>query len=201
MTDRRDVCDALAGLLIYPNADYGERLAGCRSLMTEPRAADLLGAFADRVDRLSATEREELFTQTFDLNPVCSLEVGWHLFGENYNRGEFLVTMRQAMRAHGVEETTELPDHLSHVLATVCRMEPRQANSFTVTYVLPAIEKMLAGLRNKENPFEYLLEACLALLTSQELGLGCQKQRFDDREPGSHLDQRKRPLPIVSPDS
>ena len=30
---------------------------------------------------------EETFTRTFDVNPACALEVGWHLFGEEYARG------------------------------------------------------------------------------------------------------------------
>ncbi len=41
---------------------------------------------------------EELYTRTFDLNPVCALEIGWHLFGEDYERGAFLVRMRDQLR-------------------------------------------------------------------------------------------------------
>src|SRR6266568_3182701 len=57
--------------------------------------------------------RQELYVQTFEFNPACTLELGWHLFGENYERGEFLVRMREQLRRHGIAESNELPDHLT----------------------------------------------------------------------------------------
>ena len=41
-----------------------------------------LSLFHDQVHVLAQHQLQELFIQTFDLNPVCSLEMGWHLFGE-----------------------------------------------------------------------------------------------------------------------
>jgi nitrate reductase delta subunit len=166
-----DICaiyDALAGLLTYPGEDYRQRLARCRELLADnqPEAVALLDRFETATKELSATQMEELFTHTFDLNPVCSLEVGWHLYGENYSRGEFLVSMRQHLREFRLPESTELPDHLTHVLAAVCRMKPAQADRFISTYVLPALEKMLAGLSGKDCPFEFVLESIRSVLLS-----------------------------------
>ena len=160
--------DALAGLLTYPDADYRLRLDECRHDLSDcvPEAASLLGQFIEQIAGLSVEELEELYTHTFDLNPVASLEVGWHLFGENYSRGEFLVLMRQQMRRLGVEETTELPDHLTLVLRTLARMPTREADRFTSRYVLPALEKMLAGLGGKNSPYRFVLEAIRSVLTS-----------------------------------
>jgi nitrate reductase delta subunit len=160
--------DALAGLLAYPDAGFHQRVTACRQAVADrhPEAAELLDRFAGCIAPLSAEELEELYTQTFDLNPVCSLEVGWHLFGENYSRGEFLVTMRQELRRSALPESTELPDHLTHVVAAVARMEPRQADRFTVTFLLPALQKMLKGLAGKGSPFENVLEAIRCVLLS-----------------------------------
>ncbi|HYV34346.1 MAG TPA: nitrate reductase molybdenum cofactor assembly chaperone [Gemmataceae bacterium] len=160
--------DALAGLLTYPGPDYRRRVARCHDLLAEnqPEAAALIARFEAATAGLSDTGLEELFTHTFDLSPVCSLEVGWHLYGENYSRGEFLVTMRQQLREHRLPESTELPDHMTHVLAAVCRMKPAQADRFTTTYVLPALEKMLAGLSGKDCPYEHVLEAIRSVLLS-----------------------------------
>jgi nitrate reductase delta subunit len=160
--------DALAGLLAYPDAGYHQQVAACRQALAvgHPDATQLLDRFAGRIAALSAEELEELYTRTFDLNPVCSLEVGWHLFGENYSRGEFLVTMRQELRRSALPESRELPDHLTHVVAAVARMEPTQADRFTVTYLLPALEKMLKGLAGKDSPYEKVLEAIRCVLLS-----------------------------------
>jgi nitrate reductase delta subunit len=163
-----ELYDKLAGLLTYPRPGYHDKVDAChRALkMHHPEAAARIVQFAERIASMFVVELEELYTQTFDLNPVCSLEVGWHLFGENYSRGEFLVLMRQQLRKNGLPESTELPDHLTHVLAAVCRMEPHEADRFTVKYVLPALEKMLAGLAGKESPYENVLEAVRSVLLS-----------------------------------
>lgn len=160
--------DALAALLAYPDADYHQRISACQCVLGEqhPDAIRLLNTFAEQVAPSSPQELEELYTRTFDLNPVCSLEVGWHLFGENYSRGEFLVTMRQELRRSGLPESTELPDHLTHVLSAMARMSPGHADRFTVTYLLPALDKMLKGLAGKESPYENVLEAIRQVLLS-----------------------------------
>ncbi len=117
-----------------------------------------LGQLADRLEYpLGSPEFEELYTQTFDLNPVCSLEVGWHLFGEEYARGAFLVRMREELRKHGIPEATELPDHLTYALRLVERMAPADAGEFSARYLVPALDKMLAALEGKGNPYESVL--------------------------------------------
>ena len=203
--------DALAALLTYPDAGYAERVDRCRQALQDrfPEAASLLDRFAERtgvgcVKRsadapteppcVGATldapyaDLEELYTQTFDLNPVCSLEVGWHLFGENYSRGEFLVLMRQELRKHGLPESTELPDHLTHVLPAVARMEAQQATRFASTYILPALEKMQAGLAGKDSPYQDVLEAIRDVLISAH---GCRS------EPSPTMGRGRRSLQIV----
>lgn len=168
MANVRPLYDALARLISYPDPNYRHRVAACRQALDglQPETAQALDEFDTRIAPLSDVELEELYTQTFDLNPVCSLEVGWHLYGENYSRGEFLVAMRQELRRLTLPESSELPDHLTHVLPVVARMESKQADRFTVTYLLPALEKMLKGLGAKGSPYVYALEAIRCVLLS-----------------------------------
>ena len=113
---------------------------------------------------MSAEELEELYTLTFDINPLCCLEVGWQLFGEEYERGAFLVEMRQLLRDCGVPESTELPDHLEHALAVLERLSQQSAGELAGKSVLPALKKMIGGLAGKENPFENVLQAIESVL-------------------------------------
>ena len=46
------------------------------------------------------------------------------------------------------------------------RPTPRDADRFTMDHVLPALEKMLAGLRGKDSPYEHLLETIRSVLLS-----------------------------------
>jgi nitrate reductase delta subunit len=102
---------------------------------------------------------QELYVATFEFNPACTLEIGWHLFGENYERGEFLVKMRDQLRRHGVAEFTELPDHLTHLLPLIARMKHDEAASLTGEYLLPALAKVRTAIGGKNNPYEEPLAA------------------------------------------
>ena len=150
--------NALADLLRSPRADSrGGSRDAARAAPAEAGAR--LAEFARALEGKSTLELQELFTVTFDLNPVCSLELGWHLFGENYDRGLLLVKMRGLLRQHGLAESGELPDHLSHALRLLARMEADARRDFAVAIVLPALGKMLDAFRGRQNPYEGVLVA------------------------------------------
>lgn len=161
--------ELLGALVTYPGPSYIDTIRTClRSAEEAPGPASRnLALFLERLEPLSTNELQELYTVTFDLNPVCSLEVGWHLYGDTYDRGEFLVKMRQILRRTAVPETTELPDHLAHVLAALPRLDAEEAGVLVATAVLPAVEKMLAAFAGKRNPFEHLLTAAVCLLNDE----------------------------------
>ena len=161
-----DLYHAFAALLTYPDEDYPQHVqAGLRLATGESR--QLLAQFTQAVQSLETWQLQELFTRTFDMNPLCSLELGWHLFGENYERGLLLVRMREELRRLGIQESRELPDHLTHVLELLARMDHAPAADFTAACVLPALKKMRAALRGKDNPFESVLVAVQLFLHSQ----------------------------------
>jgi nitrate reductase delta subunit len=141
--------EQLARLFEYPGADYREALAGCRAAVE----------FARSMEGLSLDQMQEAFIQAFDLNPDAALDIGWHLYGENYERGEFLVKMRGELRRYGVAESRELPDHLTHVLRVLARMAEGERPVFANTYLLPALSKMTAALERAGDPFLKLLKA------------------------------------------
>jgi nitrate reductase delta subunit len=153
---------ACAGdLLTYPAEGYGCDLPALAASLAacDGEAAAALAAFDAYVRGESVENLQEAFTQTFDLNPVCALEVGWQLFGEEYERGAFMVHMRQLLREHGVAERGELPDHLSSLLPLLARLEPDQVRAFAADALVPAVTKMLAAIEKSESPFRPLMEA------------------------------------------
>jgi nitrate reductase delta subunit len=77
----------------------------------------LIDRFQDFVKSVSITDLEELYTSTFDVNPVCFPYPGFHLFGENFNRADFLVKLKQKYQEHGfIAPDHELADHLAITL-------------------------------------------------------------------------------------
>ncbi len=160
----RELYNSLAALLSYPEQPPRVCHSEAASAAEESAVASELAQFFERVRALSLHDLQELFIQTFDLSPLCSLEMGWHLFGENYDRGLLLVKIRQQLRAHEIAEGTELPDHLTYALRLLTCMEREEASYFAEAVVLPALERMLAAIREKNNPYEHVLKAVRAAI-------------------------------------
>ncbi len=158
---RADVCDALAVLLAYPDEGYAARAAAAGEALARhaPAARATAGPFLAHVAATPRAELEERYARTFDWSPTCCLEVGWHLFGERYERGAFLADMRASLRAVGVEEGTELPDHLGSCLRWLGRAEPDAAATLARDAVAPAVAKMRKGLGEGDAPWGSVLEA------------------------------------------
>ncbi len=159
--------DRIALFLAYPQArTLGELEDALAALDRYAGVAGSLAAFLEKISGLSLAEWQELYTRSFDLNPTCCLETGWHLYGESYMRGAFIAHMRAAMRKTGLPEDTELPDHLSHVISVLGRLEPAEAERMARNQALPALEKMRTAIAAKENPYEHVLDAVIALAAS-----------------------------------
>jgi len=174
MENVKEIFDSITRVFSYPGEEYMRNVARCSDLCAAARfdsdevgktVVARLDSFNVAIDGLSIGELEELYTRTFDINPVSSLEVGWHLHGETYERGAFLVQMRDLLRRCSIEESSELPDHLTHTLLAVGRMEKEEGSAFISSHLLKAINKMLEGFAGKENPYEHMLIATKLLLT------------------------------------
>ncbi|MEP0823587.1 MAG: nitrate reductase molybdenum cofactor assembly chaperone [Ignavibacterium sp.] len=175
------VLESLAALLAYPGRESLRDADACCDALEREIAGRVHGTVSENLRRyrtalgiFSAQELEELYTRTFDLNPVCSLDIGWHLYAENYDRGTFLVEMRNALKEHGISESTELPDHLPTVLRLLARMEPDRAKALAGASVLPAVRIMTTGFTDPANPYAALtaiLEPLLVTTLDLESGV------------------------------
>ena len=148
----------LVRLLTYPDAGYAE------FVQSAPETLPELEPFASAVRELSLTETQELFTRTFDLSPTCTLEVGWHLYGEEYARGAFMVSVREQLRRFSIQENGELPDHLTHILLVADAMESDERAALVSTFALPAVRKMVKALEGKDNPYGTVIRTAEAIL-------------------------------------
>jgi nitrate reductase delta subunit len=167
--DEKSIYERFAGLFEYPGEDYPARAEDCRAALRreQSEAAAPFEEFYSPIQNLNTDELQELFTRTFDLNPMCTLEIGWQLYGEDYQRGEFLVKMREQLRKYDLQESGELPDHLSHALALLAHLEPDEAAEFAGSYLLPALDKMRTSWREGRNGFAALLESVFARLRAE----------------------------------
>jgi nitrate reductase delta subunit len=161
--------DLLASVLTYPDSEFDGKPDRFAQDMRggDPDLARRFAAWADAMRCLSLEDRQELYARTFDMSPKCTLEIGWHLFGEQYDRGTFLVWMRGQLREFSLAESTDLPDHARHVLAVLGRLEPEAADNFGTACVLPALETVRDGLKQLDSPYEALVDAICHWLESR----------------------------------
>jgi len=148
--------DLIARLLAYPDEKLLTAIKDVREHIT---ADEGTAGFLAAVSRMRLSELEELYIQTFDMNPDVCLDIGWHLFGEDYARGEFLVKVRQELRRYGLEEGGELPDHVTCILPLMARMSEQESARFGESFLLPALSKIEKAIAKTDNPYRHLLAA------------------------------------------
>ena len=170
----------LASMYRYPDSTYHARVVQAIDALAQAGHEDAVAPmeqFSQWVASRSQSELEEGYTQTFDLSPKCSAEVGWHVFGEDYARGAFMVEIRQLLREYEVPEDTELPDHISHMLLLIDAMATYAgrhgiADRATAEAALRiiddainlALEKMLEALEKNASDFLPLMRATSSVL-------------------------------------
>lgn len=167
--------ELLADLIEYPDTNWESKIAAIA-------ADELLGAFRSRIATHSLPEVQELYARTFDLNPVCALEIGYHLFGENYKRGEFLAKLRETEGPFDLGQENQLPDYLPVLLRLLTRLEDEELRSSLISECLiPALDKMLNSLKESDNPYRFLLEALRTTLQSEVPIVSSHAPRFSMR--------------------
>lgn len=154
------VLELMATLFTYPVEGFDTVIRNAATWAISNTNPDVL-LFADALKDLSIGEMEELYIETFDMNPAATLDIGWHLFGEDYARGELLVKLRSENRRYGIDEGGELPDNLTVVLRLLARLPEEDAAVFSRQYLFPSVRKLREGVKRKDNPYLHLLAALL----------------------------------------
>lgn len=173
--------ESLAELLEYPDETWSGRIVRCRHTLAGASGSSLaeLERFCSALAGLSLDELQERYTQTFDLNPICTLEVGFHLFGENYKRGIFLAQLRQTESPFALGQARQLPDYLPVMLRLLQRLDDRELREDLVSEcMLPALAKMIEAACKADSPYVSLLRLVsegLAMEGSDRGGISAQR--------------------------
>ncbi len=181
MDELRVASSELGGLLRYPDDTFRVRLSMALDVL-EGDAHRAVVAFSEETANVLPEGLEELYTRTFDLNPVATLEVGWHLWGEQYERGRFLADLRGLQEELGVDAATELPDHLTILLPTLARMSNP---TDLARKILPALEKIQQPLDEHGNPYRHLIRAATQILQSGDTALATRNSQLATVEGGA----------------
>ena len=134
------------------------------SLPAGSLVAEHFAEFCDKTQGMSLIELQELYAQSFDLNPNCALEIGYHLFGEDYKRGAFLANLRETQGDLELGQEQQLPDYLPVLLRLLLYLEDDDLRGSLAGHcMVPGIRKIIGAFK-QENPFVDLLKSILAAL-------------------------------------
>jgi nitrate reductase molybdenum cofactor assembly chaperone len=136
----------LAELFSYPDNSFGERVRGVQAYLEAscPEAAEELSGFTEFASQATLKELEEVFTRSFDVQALTTIDLGYVLFGDDYKRGELLVKLNAEHRDAGVDCGSELSDYLPNVLRLLHRMEkPELRDELVLKIVAPALRRIL----------------------------------------------------------
>lgn len=136
----------LAGLFAYPGSGFAPAVSAAQRFLDAqyPAAGAELKPFTEYVSGASPTELEELFTRSFEVQAITTLDIGYVLFGDDYKRGALLVNLNREHREAGVDCGNELADHLPNLLRLLAKMEKAELRAELVQKIIaPALRKII----------------------------------------------------------
>ncbi len=147
-----DHYEKLAQLFQYPKTDYKEKVKEAETVFSElyPETLTTFKQFSDFVSNSSHDEITEIFTRTFDVQAITTLDVGYVLFGDDYKRGELLVNLNREHREAANECTDELADNLANLLSLLPKMQNHDIRDELVEIIImPGLIKIINEFDNK----------------------------------------------------
>ena len=136
----------IANLFEYPDALYLERVSSVQTRIRETHG-EAMGALDDFITLLPKDDLrllQELFTRSFDVQAVTTLDIGYVMFGDDYKRGELLSNLNREHVAHQVDCGHELADHLPNVLKLMSKLEDEELLLELVNEIVaPALHTMV----------------------------------------------------------
>jgi nitrate reductase molybdenum cofactor assembly chaperone len=136
-----------ADLFDYPSEELLTKLDDAKELVNEnyPEAAESISEFSDFAKSSDIRKWEEIYTRTFDVQAITTLDVGYVLFGDDYKRGELLVHLSKEHTDAGNDCETELADHLPNLLRLLGKINNDDFKDDLVYFIVkPALKKIIA---------------------------------------------------------
>ena len=122
-----EILNHFSNVFEYPNQAFFEDLhhASTELKRENKKAYECFEKFEKNLKTLPLLEVQEIYTRSFDIQALTTLDIGYVLFGDDYKRGALLVNMNREYQKYNLKTGTELSDHLSNVLRwmAVCQDE------------------------------------------------------------------------------
>jgi len=135
-----------ASLLSYPDEKLPLKVESAQEYLNRnyPDAAEIMIEFTEFAKTIPLQKWEEIYTRTFDVQAITTLDVGYVLFGDDYKRGELLVNLSKEHTKAGNDCKTELADHLPNLLRLLNKVNEKDFKDDLIYLIIkPALKKII----------------------------------------------------------
>jgi nitrate reductase assembly molybdenum cofactor insertion protein NarJ len=136
----------IAPLFEYPDAGFPERVRRIKVFLDSdyPKAAGEIGKFLEFLPADDLVAMQELFTRSFDVQSIATLDLGYVLFGDDYKRGELLANLNREHVEAKNDCGTELADHLPNILRLISLLRDEELiEDLAYAIIGPALLEMI----------------------------------------------------------
>jgi len=158
--EKRLVIKIASYLLAYPDGVWRESMESIGEPIAAIRSGPARGAFSYfllQVQSRKLPSWQEEYSRIFDLNPATCLNLTYHKYRDQKDRGAALAHLHQVYRRAGYETATvELPDYLPLVLEflSICSEEDY---AWVLREYRTQVETLAGKLKESETPYADLL--------------------------------------------
>lgn len=156
--DRR-VFQLLSVLLQYPEGLELQEVRDEVNEISNPQVKQLVSQFVDYLSNNSEEDLTVTYVNTFDFNSATTLYLTYSNLGEERERGQVMVQLKELYDAIGFNLVTdELPDYLPLVLE-LYSVAPLDVSKKLIEDFQPVMVKLQEELAKVESPYAWLVEA------------------------------------------
>ena len=170
MNEKQKIYKLAAICLQYPSEDW----LGARELKNEINKLEnkeIRQNLSRFVDYLISQDIHDLwasYVDTFDFNDKTSLYMTYSKLGDERERGEALVELKEQYREAGFElDTTELPDYLPIMLEFGAISDENISDKLFQKHY-EAISELQGELEAIGNPYHFVIKACIDVMEKPE---------------------------------
>jgi nitrate reductase assembly molybdenum cofactor insertion protein NarJ len=136
-----------ASILSYPDEGMLAKVESAQEYLYQnfPYAAEIMREFTEFARTIPLWKWEEIYTRTFDVQAITTLDAGYVLFGDDYKRGELLVNLSKEHTKAGNDCETELADHLPNLLRLLDKVSDKDFKDDLIYLIIkPALKKIIS---------------------------------------------------------
>lgn len=166
LDDKKRAFQLASVFLQYPSETWYE-FDAINAEISQFENIELRRSFQRFVDYLKTKQLIEVcseYVQTFDFNDKTTLYISYSYLGEQLERGEALVQLKELYRNGDLEMTSrELPDFLPIVLEYASLVNEEKANQIFKIYK-KSIENLELELESANSPYRNIVSACKTVI-------------------------------------